>query len=74
MKRINLKVLWISEKNKNGICVDKSGNEYYIDSSIKGFNELNRNNEFFAEVKRLEKSLLVVREVLTVFKSKAFSY
>ncbi len=36
----NLKVLWISKRDGNGICIDNSGNECYIDSSIQGFEQL----------------------------------
>ena len=65
-----LKVLWISEKNGNGICIDNSGNECYIDSSINGFEQLKRNDQVDGEVYTLmPDKLLCVRSILTRYNS-----
>ena len=63
-----LKVLWISEKNGNGVCLDNSGNECYIDSSIVGFNQLKRNDVVSGNIDRLS-GVLCVRSLLSKYNS-----
>lgn len=63
METKNLTVLWISEKNGNGICIDQKGNEYYIDRSIKGFDKLKIKDKIDGTVERIT-GTLCVREVL----------
>ena len=69
-----LKVLWISEKNGNGICLDNSGNECYIDSSINGFDQLKRNDQIAGVVYALmPDKLLCVKSLNTQFDSEEVS-
>lgn len=68
----NLKVLWISEKNGNGICIDNSGNECYIDSSIEGFEQLRRKDNVSGTVYRLlPDGILCVKNLNTKYNSSA---
>jgi hypothetical protein len=67
----NLKVLWISEKNGNGICIDNSGNECYIDSSIEGFEQLRRKDAIAGVVYRLSPdNILCVKSINKHFKTR----
>ena len=39
------KVLWISERDGNGIIITELGNEYYFDTSVcKDFKDIKRND------------------------------
>ena len=39
------KVLWISQRDGNGIIIDDNGNEYYFDTSVcKEFKDFKRND------------------------------
>jgi len=60
---MKLTVLWIDNKNGNGICVDENKNEYYIDSSISGFNLLARKDCFESNEQKRVGGVLCVREV-----------
>ena len=48
-----LTVLWISEKNGNGILLDSSKNEIYVDSSITGFSQLNYKDTVSGSIDRI---------------------
>lgn len=66
----DLKVLWISEKNGNGICLDNSGNECYIDSSISGFEQLKRKDIISGIIYRLlPDNILCVKSLNTKYNS-----
>ena len=64
----NLIVLWINEKNGNGICTDNSGNECYVDSSIRGFEQLKRKDIVSGAIDRIG-GVLCVRSLNTKYNS-----
>lgn len=66
MQDKQVKVLWISKRDGNGICVDQFGNEYYIDSSIPCFSLLSRNDVFEAKCRRVS-SVLCVYNIGTIY-------
>ena len=59
--RTEARVLWLSERDGNGILRDAIGNEYYVDSSIVGFKELERKQEV-----NIEFSMLMPDKILVV--------
>lgn len=65
---MKLTVLWTNKKNGNGICIDKQGNEYYIDSSIACFCLLKRHDVIVAKTDRLmPDNILVVKDIDAIY-------
>ena len=58
------KVLWISERDGNGIIIADNGNEYYFDTSVcKDFKDIKRNDTVIFNSDRLSQ-ILVAKQVL----------
>lgn len=43
MKNIEVKLLWYDQRDGNGIVEDSQGNEFYIDSSVLMFDQVELN-------------------------------
>ena len=58
------KVLWISERDGNGIIIADNGNEYYFDTSVcKDFKDIKRNDTVSFSMGNIS-NCLVAKQVL----------
>ena len=58
------KVLWISERDGNGVIITELGNEYYFDTSVcKDFKDIKRNDIVSFNMGNLS-NCLVAKQVL----------